>query len=105
MRTVSLVNAEGVVVDKPELAEQLYNQKFKQDGKDSLDIDQSYAVSAPTIDGYQLEVGVDPTNVKLTMSEPTPTVWFGFVEAVEQHVTVKYLDKGTNKALAELKPS
>ncbi|HWO55639.1 MAG TPA: MucBP domain-containing protein [Paenibacillus cookii] len=95
------VNAEGVVVDKPELAEQLYNQKFKQDGKDSLDIDQSYAVSSPTIDGYQLEVGVDPTNVKLTMSEPTPTVWFGFVEAVEQHVTVKYLDKGTNKALAE----
>jgi len=95
------VNAEGVVVDKPELAEQLYNQKFKQDGKDSLDIDQTYAVSAPTIDGYQLEVGVDPTNVKLTMSEPTPTVWFGFMEAVEQHVTVKYLEKGTNKALAE----
>jgi hypothetical protein len=95
------VNAEGVVVDKPELAEQLYNQKFKQDGKDSLDIDQTYAVSAPTIDGYQLEVGIDPTNVKLTMSEPTPTVWFGFMEAVEQHVTVKYLDKGTNKALAE----
>ncbi|GIO32661.1 MULTISPECIES: MucBP domain-containing protein [Paenibacillus] len=95
------VNAEGAVVERPELAQQLYSGAFAQDGKEALDIGNTYSVDAPTIEGYQLEAGDNPTSVKLTMKEPTPTVWFGFMEAVAQHVTVKYLDKETNKALAE----
>ncbi|MBE9916842.1 VWA domain-containing protein [Paenibacillus donghaensis] len=95
------VNAEGVVVEKAELAQQLYNQPFKQDGKESLDINKTYSVAAPNVEGYQLEVGDNPTKVNLTIDKPTPTVWFGFMEAAEQHVSVKYLEKGTNKVLAE----
>ncbi|KHF34788.1 von Willebrand factor type A domain protein [Paenibacillus sp. P1XP2] len=74
------VNAEGVVVERPELAQQLYSGAFAQDGKEALDIGNTYSVDAPTIEGYQLEAGDDPTSVKLTMKEPTPTVWFGFME-------------------------
>ncbi|WP_160499666.1 MucBP domain-containing protein, partial [Paenibacillus dendrobii] len=95
------INADGVVVDKPELAQQLYNQPFKQGDKDSLDINKTYSVEAPLVDGYQLGAGKNPTDVTLTMNKPTQTVWFGFAVAVEQQVNVKYLEKGTNKVLAE----
>ncbi|MDQ0091070.1 hypothetical protein J2T12_004496, partial [Paenibacillus anaericanus] len=75
------INADGVVVEKPELAEQLYNNPFTQGGKPALDINKTYSVPAETVAGYQLTVGVDPTSVQLTTKVPTPTIWFGYVKA------------------------
>ncbi|MEC0241228.1 MucBP domain-containing protein [Paenibacillus dokdonensis] len=95
------VNEEGVVVDKPEQAQEVVKSYyFQQNGNESLDINKTYDVNAPVVNGYELKVGTDPTKVALTIGIPTPTVWFGFMVAVEQQVNIKYLEKGTNKELA-----
>ncbi|WP_138495389.1 MucBP domain-containing protein [Paenibacillus pinistramenti] len=75
------VNADGVVVDRPDLAEQLYSDNFSQNGQESLDVNQSYSVTAKALDGYQLKTGVSPTTVSLTTSDPSPIVWFGYTNA------------------------
>ncbi|ANS76225.1 hypothetical protein AWM70_17915 [Paenibacillus yonginensis] len=72
------VNAEGVVVDRPDLAEQFYNDPFSQNGQESLDIGKTYSVTAKEVKGYQLKTGVSPAEVTLTLKEPTQTVWFGY---------------------------
>ncbi|WP_410769352.1 MucBP domain-containing protein [Fontibacillus sp. BL9] len=89
------VNANGVEVSSPELAQQLYSEKYKdQNGKDSLPLGYGpYLVPAKEVLGNQLKVGESPRSVILTVSNPNPTIWFGYAKAVEQTVTVKYLDK------------
>ncbi|WP_425464951.1 MucBP domain-containing protein, partial [Paenibacillus dokdonensis] len=96
------INEDGVVVDKPEQAQELVKGYYFKDksNNESLDINKSYDVAAPSVDSYELKVGTDPTKVSLTIGNPTPTVWFGYVQAVEQQVNVKYLEKGTNKELS-----
>lgn len=95
------INEDGVVVDKPEQAQELVKGYYFKDksNNEALDINKSYDVAAPSIDGYELKVGTDPSKVSLTIANPTPTVWFGYVQAVEQQVSVKYLEKETNKEL------
>lgn len=95
------INEDGVVVDKPEQAQELVKGYYFKDksNNEALDINKSYDVSAPSVDGYELKVGTDPSKVSLTIGNPTPTVWFGYVQAVEQQVSVKYLEKETNKEL------
>ncbi|MED4955399.1 S-layer homology domain-containing protein [Paenibacillus macerans] len=97
------VNAEGVEVEGPEFAELLYSEYYKdQNGNEALPIGAAeYSVSAKNIAGYQLKVGENPVSIRLTATNPTPTVWFGYEEAVERTVTVHYLEQGTEKELAQ----
>ncbi|KFN10123.1 hypothetical protein DJ90_427 [Paenibacillus macerans] len=97
------VNAEGVEVEGPEFAELLYSEYYKdQNGNEALPIwAAEYSVSAKNIAGYQLKVGENPVSIRLTATNPTPTVWFGYEEAVERTVTVHYLEQGTEKELAQ----
>lgn len=97
------VNAEGVEVEGPEFAESLYSEYYKdQNGNEALPIGAAeYSVSAKNIAGYQLKVGENPVSIRLTATNPTPTVWFGYEEAVERTVTVHYLEQGTEKELAQ----
>ncbi|MCE5170273.1 VWA domain-containing protein, partial [Paenibacillus profundus] len=75
------VNADGEVVERPDLAEELYSDYFKVNGDKALDIGQSYSVPAPSVDNYHLKVGTNPTNVDLTLSKPSQIIWFGFTDA------------------------
>lgn len=75
------VNADGVVVDRPDLAEQLYSDLFTVNDSTALDINQSYSVPAKTLEGYEVKAGSNPAAVQLTLSVPNPTVWFGYVKA------------------------
>ncbi|MCY9722396.1 vWA domain-containing protein, partial [Paenibacillus apiarius] len=77
----SPVNADGEVVERPDLAEELYSNYFMVDGNKALDIGQSYSVPAPPIDSYYLKVGSNPTTVDLTLSKPSQIIWFGFTDA------------------------
>ncbi|MGG6314288.1 S-layer homology domain-containing protein [Paenibacillus macerans] len=96
------INAEGVEVEGPEFAELLYSENYKdQNGNEALPIgSKDYSVSANEIAGYQLKVGETPTNVRLTATNPTPVVWYGYEKAVERSVTVNFLEKDTEKQLA-----
>ncbi|WP_230193123.1 MucBP domain-containing protein, partial [Paenibacillus sp. CECT 9249] len=96
------VNADGEVVEGREFAEQLHSEYFKDsNGNEALERGVPYTVTAPILSGYQLKVGTSPQDVTLTTTNLTPTIWFGYTEAVEQTVTVKYLEQGSNKVLAE----
>lgn len=96
------VNAEGVEVQGPEFAEQLYSYTFKDEGgKEALQIGSAYSVAAEEHAGYQHLVGISPANIQLTVTAPTPTVWFGYLKTENQTVTVKYLDKESGKELKE----
>ncbi|WP_438348508.1 MucBP domain-containing protein [Paenibacillus sp. FA6] len=75
------INTAGVVVDRPDLAEQLYDEPFTVSGKSALDINGTYSVPAKVVDGYSLKKGDNPTSMKLTTSAPNPTIWFGYVKA------------------------
>lgn len=100
------VNAEGIEVEKPEVAEPLYSTYYKdENGNEALPIVRTaYSVPAPELSGYQFRTGDNPTNVQLTFTDPTPTIWFGYAPVIEQTatVTVKYLEKDT---IAEVAPS
>ncbi|MFD1175444.1 MucBP domain-containing protein [Paenibacillus puldeungensis] len=95
------INAEGVEVESPEFAAALYSEYYKdQNGSEALPIgSKDYSVAAKEVTGYQLKVGQNPTTVKLTATNPTPVIWFGYTEAVEQKLTVKYLEQGSSKEL------
>ncbi|MCM3702257.1 VWA domain-containing protein, partial [Paenibacillus macerans] len=97
------INAEGVEVEGPEFAEMLYSEYYKdQNGNEALPIGAAeYSVTAKNIAGYQWKVGENPASIRLTATNPTPTVWFGYEEAVERTVTVHYLEQGTEKELAQ----
>lgn len=97
------INAEGIEVEGPEFAEELYSEYYKdQTGNEALPIgSKEYSIPAKEVAGYQLKVGEDPTKVRLTATNPTPVIWFGYEEVVERTVTVKFLEKGTEKKLAE----
>ncbi|WP_435921354.1 MucBP domain-containing protein [Paenibacillus sp. DYY-L-2] len=96
------VNAEGKEVEAPEYAVQLYSETFKdQNGKEALQIGSTHSVQAKTVDGFKHQVGDSPRTVTITVTNPSPVVWFGYAEAVEQTVTVKYVEKGSNKEIRE----
>ncbi|OAB31908.1 MucBP domain-containing protein [Paenibacillus macquariensis] len=75
------INRAGVVVDRPDLAEQLYSEPFIEGGKSAFDINKTYSVPAKVVDGYSLKKGDNPTSMRLTTTAPNPTIWFGYVKA------------------------
>ncbi|RCX21412.1 MucBP-like protein, partial [Fontibacillus phaseoli] len=96
------INAEGVEVEGPEFAEALYSEYYKdQNGKEAFPMGSTHSVPAKSVAGYQLKVGESPRNVTLTVTNPAPVVWFGYTAAVEQTVTVKYLEKDSGKQLKD----
>ncbi|MBQ4898851.1 MucBP domain-containing protein, partial [Paenibacillus sp. Marseille-P2973] len=96
------INAEGVEVEAPEFAEALYSEYYKdQNGKEAFPMGSTHSVPAKTVAGYQLKVGESPRNVTLTVTNPSPVIWFGYTAAVEQTVTVKYLEKDSGKQLKD----
>nr|WP_269800216.1 MucBP domain-containing protein [Paenibacillus phocaensis] len=99
------VNAEGIEVEGPEFAEVLYSEYYKdQTGNEALPIgSKEYSVPAKEVASYQLKVGENPTKVRLTATNPTPVIWFGYEEVVDRTVTVKFLEKGTEEELAKPK--
>lgn len=93
------INADGKVVERVDLAEQLYSGSFTVNGKDALDIGPKYKVPAPKLDNYLLKKGTDPTEETLTIQEPNKTIWFGYSLA-PQKLTIKYVDKDSGKSIA-----
>ncbi|WP_289356878.1 MucBP domain-containing protein [Paenibacillus sp. S-12] len=93
------INADGKVVERVDLAEQLYSGSFTVNGKDALDIGPKYKVPAPKLDNYVLKKGTDPTEETLTIQEPNKTIWFGYALA-PQKLTIKYVDRETGKSIA-----
>ncbi|WP_018759141.1 vWA domain-containing protein, partial [Paenibacillus terrigena] len=75
------INEDGVVVERPDLAKQLYSEPLKQNGSEALDINKKYSVSAKDMGDYILKKGNSPQDVSLTYSEPNPIVWFGYAKA------------------------
>lgn len=94
------INADGKVVERVDLAEQLYSGSFTVNGKDALDIGPKYKVPAPKLDNYVLKKGIDPAEETLTIQEPNKTIWFGYVLA-PQKLTIKHVDKETGKSIAD----
>ncbi|MBU5672042.1 S-layer homology domain-containing protein [Paenibacillus brevis] len=94
------INAEGVEVEGPAFAEPLYSEYYKdQSGKEAFPVGTTHSIAAKTVEGYLYQVGGSPKSVTLTVTNPTPTVWFGYTVATETSVQVKYLEQGTEKEL------
>lgn len=89
------VDISGNVVSSIEDAQQFYKELYR----DNLTLNRTYSVPAgSTPEGYQLHVGTDPTNVRLT--EICTVVPFGYVDMNELDagdVIVKYVDEDGNE--------
>lgn len=57
-------------------------------------------IVAPKTEGYKV-TGLTSKKVTLTKEQPTATIVFTYVEAENGKITVKYLDKATNKPISE----
>ncbi|GIO36339.1 hypothetical protein J41TS12_12000 [Paenibacillus antibioticophila] len=96
------INAEGVEVEGPAFAEPLYSEYYKdQSGKEAFPVGTTHSIAAKTVEGFLYKVGGSPKSVTLTVTNPTPTVWFGYTVATEASVQVQYLEQGTEKVLAD----
>lgn len=56
-------------------------------------------ITAPKTEGYKV-TGLTSKRITLTKEQPTATVVFTYVEAESGKITVKYLDKATNKPIS-----
>ncbi|HEY4391974.1 MAG TPA: S-layer homology domain-containing protein [Paenibacillus sp.] len=97
------VNSQGQPIDKdgkvtsPELAQQLYSDYYKVDGKDTFPVGgKSISVSAQQVNGYGLKVGDDPTVVTLKATADN-IVMFGYAKV--KSVTVKYVDSKSKEEI------
>ncbi|MDN4070356.1 vWA domain-containing protein, partial [Paenibacillus vini] len=96
------INAEGKEVEAPEFAEALYSEYYKdQNGKEAFPMGSTHSVTAKTVENFQHKVGESPRNITLTVTNPNPVIWFGYEEAVEQTLTIKYLEKDSGKQLKD----
>nr|WP_268238213.1 S-layer homology domain-containing protein [Paenibacillus aceti] len=95
------VNAAGEVVSSPDLAEQLYSDYHAVNGENTFPVGGA-PISVPSrqIDGYQLKVGDDPTIVT-PQAVADNIVKFGYAKVIEKSVTVKYVDRETDRAIAD----
>lgn len=95
------VNAAGEVVANPDLAEQLYSDYHTVNGESTFPVGGA-PISVPSrqIDGYQLKVGDDPTIVTL-QAVADNIVKFGYAKVIEKSVTVKYVDRESDRAIAD----
>jgi len=86
------IDKDGKVVGSPELAQQLYSDYYKVDGKDTFPVGgKSISVPAQPVNGYSLKVGDDPTEVTLRATADN-IVMFGYAKVIQKSVTVKYVD-------------
>ncbi|WP_182914723.1 VWA domain-containing protein, partial [Paenibacillus thiaminolyticus] len=99
------VNSDGQEVERPDLAQELYSRYHEENGSDALEVGQSYTISAPTVPGYTLRVGENPTKVDLTVSKPSPIIWFGYND-VPNKLTIIHQsgDKVLERSDADKKP-
>ncbi|MDU5142604.1 MAG: MucBP domain-containing protein [Paenibacillus dendritiformis] len=99
------VNSDGQEVERPDLAQELYSRYHEEDGSDALEVGKSYTVPAPTVPGYTLRVGDNPTKVDLTVSKPSPIIWFGYND-VPNKLTIVHQsgDKVLDRSEADKKP-
>ncbi|MFD1268350.1 S-layer homology domain-containing protein [Paenibacillus motobuensis] len=95
------VDEAGNVVDSPDLAKELYSGYYSVDGKDTFPVGgEPVSVPANPVDGYSLRVGDDPTSVTLKAAAEN-IVLFGYAKVIEKQVTVKYVNRDSNKEIAD----
>ncbi|MDD3853468.1 MAG: VWA domain-containing protein, partial [Syntrophomonadaceae bacterium] len=89
------INSSGVVVDRPDQAQRLYDNTYSTT---PLSYNQTYQVTQSGVTGYQYvkyvwneATGIAETvDVYLQSSAPTQIVWFGYKELTELPYAVKY---------------
>ncbi|GAC42003.1 S-layer homology domain-containing protein [Paenibacillus popilliae] len=72
------INSDGQEVERPDLAQELYSRYHEENGSEALEVGKSYSVPAPVVPGYTLKVGGNPTNVNVTLNEPSLFTWLGY---------------------------
>ncbi|GIP53396.1 MucBP domain-containing protein [Paenibacillus vini] len=96
------INAEGVEVEAPEFAEALYSEYYKdQNGKEAFPMGSTHSVTAKVVEKFRHKVGESPSSITLTVTNPNPVIWFGYEKAVEQNLSIKYLEKYSGKQLKD----
>ncbi|TFZ39953.1 VWA domain-containing protein [Soehngenia longivitae] len=96
------INSEGVVVERPDLANELYNRSYADT---PLGYNQTYTVTPDYIDGYQYQKYYwnetqgteDSLDILLQSNNPTETVYFGYSKIKTVTVTFNENYPGVNE--------